>query len=32
MEITTIPDLRDAEYEIREFSENDVYTYRDVNM
>ena len=32
MEITTIPDLRDAEYDLRDFSENDVCTYRDANM
>ena len=32
MENIIIPDLRDAEYAIWDFSDNNVYIYRDVNM
>ena len=32
MENMIIPDLRDAEYAIWDFSDNNVHIYRDVNM
>ena len=32
MENIIIPDLRDAEYAILNFSDNNVYIYRDVSM